>query len=64
MSKFKDYDPESAESLRMRDTAGQDRALEQPSALRRHRRLIIVGAAAAAGVIALIIWLLRFSSGW
>jgi HlyD family secretion protein len=61
MSKFKDYDPNSAESLRMRDTAGQDRALEQPSALRRHRRLIILGGAAAAGLIGLVIWLLRFS---
>ncbi len=61
MSKFKDYEPDSAESLRMRDTAGQDRALEQPSGLRRHRRLIIVSILAVAGLVALGVWFMRFS---
>ncbi|MGC1457775.1 MAG: HlyD family efflux transporter periplasmic adaptor subunit [Steroidobacteraceae bacterium] len=60
MSKFKDFDSE-AESIRMRDTAGQDTQLAQPSALRRHRRLIIVGACAAVALVALVTWLLRFS---
>jgi len=63
MSKFKDYESQSegGAEVRMRDTAGQDRQLEQPSALRRHRRLIIVGACLAAAAIALVTWLLRFS---
>ncbi len=61
MSKFKDYESDSAESLRMRDTAGQDRHLAQPSALRRHRRLIIAGVLGAAAVVALVVWLMRFS---
>lgn len=61
MSKFKDYEPENAETLRMRDTAGQDRALEQPSALRRHRRLIIVSIVAVAALVALGLWMLRYS---
>src|ERR1700744_3261848 len=45
----------------MRYTAGQDRPLEQLSALRRNRRLLIVALAALGGVIALVLWLLRFS---
>jgi HlyD family secretion protein len=63
MSKFKDYESEAegAEAIRMRDTAGQDTQLEQPSALRRHRRLIIVGAVVAVALVLLVIWLLRFS---
>src|SRR5580692_7796814 len=61
MSKFKDYESENAETLRMRDTAGQDRALEQPSALRRHRRLIIVSAVVVAALVAFGLWMLRYS---
>lgn len=63
MSKFKDYESEAdgAEAIRMRDTAGQDTQLEQPSALRRHRRLIIVGAVVAVALVVLVTWLLRFS---
>ncbi len=61
MSKFKDYESDTPESLRMRDTAGQDRALEQPSALRRHRRLIIVSAGVVAALVALAVWMLRYS---
>jgi HlyD family secretion protein len=61
MSKFKDYDSESAETLRMRDTAGQDRQLAPPPAWRRHRRLIIVAVAVGAALVMLAVWLLRFS---
>jgi HlyD family secretion protein len=63
MSKFKDYESqaEGADAIRMRDTAGQDTPLEQPSALRRHRRLIIVGLCAAVALVVLVTWLLRFS---
>ena len=61
MSKFKDYESDSTQLLRMRDTAGQDRQLEQPSAWRRHRRLIIVSLAGAVAIVMLVVWLLRFS---
>jgi HlyD family secretion protein len=61
MSKFKDYDSDSAETLRMRDTAGQDRQLAPPPAWRRHRRLIIVAGAVGVALVALAVWLLRFS---
>jgi HlyD family secretion protein len=61
MSKFKDYDSDSAETLRMRDTAGQDRQLAPPPAWRRHRRLIIVAAAIGAALVMLAVWVLRFS---
>jgi HlyD family secretion protein len=61
MSKFKDYDSNSAETLRMRDTAGQDRELAPPSVWRRHRRLILVGLGVAAALVVLTVWLLRFS---
>ncbi|HEY1900480.1 MAG TPA: HlyD family efflux transporter periplasmic adaptor subunit [Steroidobacteraceae bacterium] len=61
MSKFKDYDSDSAETLRMRDTAGQDRELAPPPAWRRHRRLIIVALAGGAALVVLAVWLLRFS---
>jgi HlyD family secretion protein len=61
MSKFKDYESDSPESLRMRDTAGQDRQLPPPSVWRRHRRLIIVALAAGVALVMLAVWLLRFS---
>src|SRR3984957_1038573 len=61
MSKFKDYDSDSAETLRMRDTAGQDRQLAPPSALRRHRRLIIVSTGAVVALLAFAVWFMRFS---
>jgi multidrug efflux pump subunit AcrA (membrane-fusion protein) len=61
MSKFKDYDSDSAETLRMRDTAGQDRQLAPPPAWRRHRRLIIVALGVGAALVLLLVWLLRFS---
>lgn len=61
MSKFKDYEPDSAETLQMRDTAGQDRQLAQRPAWHRHRRLIIAGVAAVAALVLLSVWLLRFS---
>jgi HlyD family secretion protein len=61
MSKFKDYDSDSAETLRMRDTAGQDRELAPPTVWRRHRRLILVGLSVAAALVVLTVWLLRFS---
>jgi HlyD family secretion protein len=61
MSKFKDYDSDSAETLRMRDTAGQDRQLAPPPAWRRHRRLIIIAVAGGAALVMLAVWLLRFS---
>jgi HlyD family secretion protein len=61
MSKFKDYDSNSAETLRMRDTAGQDRELAPPSAWRRHRRLMLVGLGVIAALVVLTVWLLRFS---
>jgi HlyD family secretion protein len=61
MSKFKDYDSDSAETLRMRDTAGQDRQLAPPPAWRRHRRLIIVVLGVGAALVMLAVWLLRFS---
>lgn len=63
MSKFKDYDPgdADAQSLRMRDTAGQDRQLAPASAWQRHRRLIIVAAAVAVALVLLAVWLWRFS---
>jgi HlyD family secretion protein len=61
MSKFKDYDPDSAESLQMRDTAGQDRVLARPSPWKRHRRLIVVGLIGGAALVMLAVWLLRFS---
>jgi HlyD family secretion protein len=61
MSKFKDYVSHSAETLRMRDTAGQDRQLAPPSAWRRHRRVIIVAAGVGAALVVLGLWLLRFS---
>jgi HlyD family secretion protein len=61
MSKFKDYDSDSAETLRMRDTAGQDRQLAPRPAWRRHRRLIIVALGVGAAFVILAVWLLRFS---
>ena len=61
MSKFKDYDSDSAETLRMRDTAGQDRQLAPPPVWRRHRRLIIVAVGIGAALVVLTLWLLRFS---
>jgi HlyD family secretion protein len=61
MSKFKDYVSGDPESLQMRDTAGQDRALAPPPVWRRHRRLIIVGVAVIAALGLLTVWLLRFS---
>ena len=62
MSKFKDYESGGeAESLRMRDTAGQDRQLAPAPAWRRHRRVIIVSAAVAVALLTLAMWLWRFS---
>jgi HlyD family secretion protein len=61
MSKFKDYDPDSPESLQMRDTAGQDRVLAAPSLWKRHRRLIVVGVIAGVALVMLAVWFLRFS---
>ena len=61
MSKFKDYDSDSAETLRMRDTTGQDRELAPPPAWRRHRRLLIVALGVGAALVVLAVWLLRFS---
>jgi HlyD family secretion protein len=61
MSKFKDYESGGTESLQMRDTAGQDRQLEQAPAWRRHQRLIIVGVGVVAALVVLTVWLLRFS---
>ena len=61
MSKFKDYESDSAETLQMRDTAGQDRELAQLPLWRRHRRLIIVGVAIVVALVLLTVWLLRFS---
>ena len=61
MSKFKDYDPDSVESLRMRDTAGQDRTLAQPPLWKRHRRLIVVGVIGGVALVMLAVWFLRFS---
>ena len=61
MSKFKDYDPDSPESLQMRDTAGQDRVLETPSLWQRHRRLIVVGVVCGVALVMLATWFLRFS---
>jgi HlyD family secretion protein len=61
MSKFKDYDSDSAETLRMRDTTGQDRQLAPPPAWRRHQRLIIVALGVGAALVVLVVWLLRFS---
>jgi HlyD family secretion protein len=61
MSKFKDYDSDSAETLRMRDTAGQDRELAPPTMWRRHRRLILSALGGGAALVVLVVWLLRFS---
>ena len=61
MSKFKDYEPDNVETLRMRDTAGQDRQLAPPPVWRRHRRLIIVALGVGAALVVLAVWLLRFS---
>ncbi len=61
MSKFKDYESDSVETLRMRDTAGQDRQLAPPPAWRRHRRPIIVAVGVGAALVMLAVWLLRFS---
>jgi HlyD family secretion protein len=62
MSKFKDYESgaEDAQSLQMRDTAGQDRQLAPAPAWQRHRRLLIVSAAVAVALVLLAVWLWRF----
>jgi HlyD family secretion protein len=61
MSKFKDYESDSTESLRMRGTTGQDTQLAPTSVWRRHRRLIIVSAVGGVALVMLAVWLLRFS---
>ncbi|HVC01641.1 MAG TPA: efflux RND transporter periplasmic adaptor subunit [Steroidobacteraceae bacterium] len=51
---------EPAEPVVMRDTAPQDRLLERPGTLKRHRRLLIGIAAAAAALGLLLAGLLHF----
>jgi HlyD family secretion protein len=61
MSKFKDYEADSAETVRMRGTTGQDRELAPPTAWRRHRRLIVISVVGVVAAAMLVTWLLRFS---
>jgi HlyD family secretion protein len=49
------------EPVRLRDTAAQDRAIEQPGIWRRRRPLLIAGGAIGAGVLALVGWLAHYS---
>jgi HlyD family secretion protein len=62
MSEFKVPEPaEDGQSLRMRDTAGQDRQLAPAPAWQRHRRLLGVAVAVAVALMMLGAWLWRFS---
>ena len=49
------------EPVMLRDTSGQDRAIERTGLRRRHRALIVVGLAAAAGLASILILVLRYS---
>jgi HlyD family secretion protein len=49
------------EPIMLRDTSGQDRAIEPKNLLKRHSKLIAAGAIAAALLITLIVVLMRYS---
>jgi HlyD family secretion protein len=49
------------EPVMLRDTSGQDRAIERASIWKRHRVLLMASLAAAAGLIVLLAFVLRYS---